>query len=44
MLLNCLKTISGKIIAKRLSHFVEHSNMLHNEQIKDRKNRSTIDA
>ena len=44
MLLNCLKKRSEKIIAIRLSHFVEDSNLLHNEQTKNRKNRSTIDA
>ena len=44
MLLNCLRKISEKIIAIRLSHFVEHSNLLHNEQMRDRKNRSAIDA
>ena len=30
MLLNCLRKISEKIIATRLSHLVEHSNLLHN--------------
>ena len=44
MLLNCLKKITEKIIAIRLSHFVEHSNLLHNEQIKNRKNQFAIDA
>ena len=44
MLLNCLKKISKEIIAPRLSHFVEHFNGLHNEQIKDRKNGFAIDA
>ena len=44
MLLNCLGKISEKIIATRLSHFVEHSNLLHNEQMRDRKNRFAIDA
>ena len=44
MLLNCLRKISEKIIATRLSHFAEHSNLLHNEQMKDRKNRFAIDA
>ena len=44
MLLNCLKKISKKIVATQLSHFAEHSNLLHNEQIKDRKNRFAIDA
>ena len=44
MLLNCLRKISEKIIATRLSYFVEHLNLLHNEQIKDRKNQFTIDA
>ena len=43
-LLNCLRKISKKIIAIRLSHFAEHSNLLHNEQMKERKNRSAIDA
>ena len=44
MLLNCLSKIFEKIIATRLSYFVEYSNLLHNEQMKDRKNRSTIDV
>ena len=44
MLFNCLKKISEKIIATRLSHFVEYSNLLQNKQIKDRKNRFAIDA
>ena len=44
MLLNCLSKIFDKIIATRLSYFVEHLNLLHNEQIRDGKNRSTIDA
>ena len=44
MLLNCLRKISEKIIAIRLSHFAEHSNLLHNEQMRGRKNRSAIDA
>ena len=38
MLLNCLRKISEKIIATRLSHFAEHSNLLRNEQMRDRKN------
>ena len=44
MLLNCLRKISEKIIATKLSHFVEHSNLLHNEKMRDRKNRFAIDA
>ena len=44
MLLNCLRKISEKIIATRLSHFAEHLNLLHNEQIKDRKNQFAINA
>ena len=44
MLLNCLNKIFEKIIATRLSHFVELWNLLHNEQMRDKKNRSTIDA
>ena len=44
MLLNCLKKLFEKIIATRLSHFVAHLNLSHDEQIKDRKNLSTIDA
>ena len=44
ILLNCLSKIFEKIIATRLSHFVEHSNLLHNEQMRGRKNRSAIDA
>ena len=43
-LLNCLKKISEKIIVTRLSHFVEHSNLLHNEQIRNKKTRFAIDA
>ena len=43
MLLNCLGKILEKIIAIRLSHFVQHSSFLQNEQIRDRKNKSTID-
>ena len=43
-LLNCLRKIVEKIIATRLSHFVEHSNLSHNEQMKNRKNRFAIDA
>ena len=44
MLLHYLKKISEKIIATRLLHFVEHLNLLHNEQMKDKKNRFAIDA
>ena len=44
MLLNCLRKISEKIIATRLSHFAEHLKLLHNKQIKDTKNRFTVDA
>ena len=44
MLLNCQKKISEKIVATRLSHFVKHSNLLHNEEMRDRKNRFAIDA
>ena len=44
MLLNCLRKISKKIIATRLSHLAEHSNLLHNEQMRGRKNKSAIDA
>ena len=44
MLLNCLKKVSKKIIATRLSHFVEHSNLLYNELIRGRKMRFAIDA
>ena len=43
MLLNCLRKIFEKIISTRLSHFVEHLNLLHNEQIRDRKNRFAMD-
>ena len=44
MLLHCLSKIFEKIIATRLLHFAEHSNLLHNEQMRYRKNRSTIDT
>ena len=44
MLLNCLKKISKKINVTRLSHFVEHSNSLHNEQKRNEKNRFAINA
>ena len=44
MLLNYLKKIFEKIIATRLSHFVDHSNLLHNEQMRDRKSRFAIDT
>ena len=44
MLLNCLSKIFEKIIVTRLSYFVKHSNLLYNEQIRDRKIRLTIDA
>ena len=43
-LLNCLKKISEKIIAKRLSYLRQMSNMLDFDQIEERKNRSAIDA
>ena len=43
-LLNCLKKISEKIIAKRLSYLKQMSNMLDFDQIGERKNRSAIDA
>ena len=44
LLFNCLRERSQKIIATRLSHFIEHSNLLHNKQMRNRKNRFTIDA
>ena len=44
MLLNCLKKISERIIATRLSHFAEHSNLPNNEKMRDKKNRFVIDA
>ena len=44
MVLNRLKKIYEKIIATRLSHFVEHSNLLYNEQLRDRENRFAIDV
>ena len=44
MFLNCLKKILEKIIETRLLYFVEHSNLLHNKQMRDRKNRFAIDA
>ena len=44
MFLNCLRKISEKIIATRLSHFVEHSNLLHNKEIRDRKDQFAIDV
>ena len=44
ILLNSLRKISKKIIATRLLHFVEHLNLLHNEQIKNKKNRFAVDV
>ena len=44
MLFNCLRKISKKSIATRLLHFVEHFNLFHTKQMKNRKNRFVIDA
>ena len=44
ILLNCLRKISQKMNATRLSHFVEYLNLLRNKQIRDRKSRFAIDA
>ena len=38
------KKISKKIIATRLSHLVEHLNLSHNKQMRDRKNRFAVNA
>jgi len=43
-LLNCLSKIAEKIIAERLSQFSETTNLLYNDQMSDRKQRSAIDA
>ena len=39
-----MKKESEKIIVTRLSYFVEHSNLLHNKPMRERKNRFAIDA
>ncbi len=44
MLLNCLSKISEKIIVTRLSKLAEMSDLLYKNQIKDRKQRSAVDA
>ena len=44
MLLSSLKKISENIITTQLLHFAEHLNLLHKEQMRDRKNRFAIDA
>src|SRR5438046_10762906 len=43
-LLNCLDKISKKIIAERLSYFAEITDLLHFDQINNRKQKSVIDA
>ena len=36
-LINCLNKIAEKIIAERLSYFVETTNLLHDDQINSKK-------
>src|SRR5205809_5166968 len=43
-LLNCLDKISERIIAERLSYFAETTDLLHFDQIGNRKQKSAIDA
>ena len=43
-LLNCLDKISERIIAERLSYFAETTDLLHFDQIDNRKQKSAIDA
>jgi len=43
-LLNCLGKISERIIAERLSYFAETTDLLHFDQIGNRKQKSAIDA
>ncbi len=45
MMLNCLNKVAEKIIAVQLSYTVEINNKLLNfDQMRDRKQRSVIDA
>ncbi len=43
-LLNCLDKISERIIAERLSYFIKIIDLLHFDQINNRKQKSVIDA
>ena len=43
-LLNCLKKVAEKIIAVRLSHTAETSDLLYTDQIENRKQKSAINA
>ncbi len=43
-LLNCLSKVSEKIMATRLSHWAETTDLLYHEQMGGRKQRSAIDA
>ena len=43
-LLNCLGKIAEKIVAERLAFYAESTDLLHNDQIGARKNRSAVDA
>src|SRR6266487_5219018 len=43
-LLNCLDKLSERIITERLSYFAEITDLLHFDQIDNRKQKSVIDA
>ena len=43
-LLNCLDKISERIIAEKLSYFAEITDLLHFNQIDNKKQKSAIDA
>ena len=43
-LLNCLNNVSKKIMTTRLSYWAETINLLHHEQINNKKQRLIIDA
>ena len=43
-LLNCLRKVAEKIVAARLSHTAEISDLLYTDQIEDRRQKSVIDA
>src|SRR5438876_9192933 len=43
-LLNCLKKVAEKIVAARLSHTAEISDLLYTDQIESRRQKSVIDA
>ena len=43
-LLNCLRKVAEKIVAARLSHTAEISDLLYTDQIEDRRQKSAIDA